>query len=72
MDIDGGALLASLLVSGVGYVFFRYGRKMQRAPQIAGGLVLMVFPYFVSSALWMLFIAALIVLLVWLALRLGY
>lgn len=49
MDFDPVSLLLSLLVSGVGFVLFSYGRKMQRFPQLVAGLSLMIFPYFVSS-----------------------
>jgi hypothetical protein len=52
MDMDVGGLFASFLVSGIGFVLFSYGRKMSRAPQVASGLVLMIFPYFVSN-LWL-------------------
>jgi hypothetical protein len=72
MDIDASSLLAGLLVSSIGFVLFSYGRKMGRAPQIATGLVLMVFPYFISSVIWMLAIATLLLALFWLAMRSGY
>lgn len=49
MDFDPVSLVLSLLVSGVGFVLFSYGRKMQRFPQLVAGLSLMIFPYFVSS-----------------------
>jgi hypothetical protein len=51
MHFSGNELLASLLVSSIGFVLFVYGRKLARAPQLIAGVVLMVFPYFVSSAL---------------------
>ncbi len=72
MDIDATSLLAGLFVSSVGYVLFSYGRKMSRPPQMLGGLILMVFPYFVPGVPWMLAIASLLSTLVWLAVRLGY
>ncbi|MBI4888393.1 MAG: amino acid transport protein [Acidobacteria bacterium] len=50
MNFDPTLLLLSLVPSGVGFVLFMYGRKQQRWPQLVGGLVLMVYPYFVSSA----------------------
>jgi hypothetical protein len=51
MDFNPASLLLSFVISGVGFVLFSYGRKMQRFPQLVAGLSLMVFPYFVSSAL---------------------
>jgi hypothetical protein len=72
MNFDLGSLSASFLVSGVGFVFFSYGRKMARPPQFVGGLVLLIFPYFVSNVTWMLAIGALVSMLVWLATRYGW
>jgi hypothetical protein len=72
MDIDASSLIAGLFVSSIGYVLFSYGRKMSRPPQMLGGLILMVFPYFVPGVPWMLAIGGLLCALVWLAVRAGY
>lgn len=66
------SIVAGFFVSGVGYVLFSYGRKLSRVPQMLGGLLLMVFPYFVPSVIWMLLIAALLCALIWVAVRMGY
>jgi hypothetical protein len=58
MNLDGNSLLASLLVSSIGFVSFAYGKKQKRLPQLLVGLLLMGFPYFVSSVPWMFGIAA--------------
>lgn len=72
MSFDVSTLAAGFVVSGVGFVLFSYGRKMGRAPHVIGGLVLMVFPYFVPGV-WLMFgIAALLSGLVYLATRAGY
>jgi hypothetical protein len=71
MSIDGGSLVASFFVSGLGFVLFEYGRRMKRAPQVGVGLVLMIFPYFVSSVWAMLGIAVALVVVLWLALMRG-
>jgi hypothetical protein len=71
MSIDGGSLLASFLVSGLGFVLFEYGRRMKRPPQVGVGLVLMIFPYFVSSVWAMFGIALALVVVLWLALMRG-
>jgi hypothetical protein len=72
VDIDMGVLVAGFVVSSVGFVLFKYGRKMSRPPHVLTGLVLMVFPYFVPSVLAALGIAALLCALLYLAVRAGY
>jgi hypothetical protein len=72
VDLNASSLIAGFVVSGLGFVVFSYGRKMQRFPQLAIGLILMVFPYFVSSVLLMLGIAAALCGLLYLATRAGY
>jgi hypothetical protein len=72
MDLDANSLLAGLLVSSVGFVLFRYGKKVGRPPQLVMGIVLMVFPYFITSVPWMLGVAVLLIGLLWGALKLGY
>jgi hypothetical protein len=42
-------LVVSFLFSGLGYVYFSFGRKMSRLVYAISGLVLMVYPYFISS-----------------------
>lgn len=71
MNLDGNALLASLLIGLVGSAFFMYGRRQGRIPQMAVGVVLVVFPYFVSSVALMFAIAAGLVVALWGAVRLG-
>lgn len=71
MDLDSGSLVASLIVSAIGFVVFRYGRRLQRLPQIIVGLVLMAFPYVVPSVPLMVAIAAALLGGLWLALRFG-
>jgi len=71
MNLDVNALLASLLISSVGFVFLAYGKKQQRLPQVLAGVGLMAFPYFVSSVPWMLGIAVALLGAFWLMLRLG-
>ena len=72
VNLDANSLIAGFLVSGVGFVFFSYGRKMSRFPHVITGLVLMVFPYFVGNILAMFGIAALLCGLLYLATRAGY
>lgn len=72
MDFDANSLLASLLVSSIGLVLFMYGKRMARVPQLAMGTLLMVFPYFVSGALWILLIGAVALGLFWVAVKSGW
>ena len=69
MNLDPGSLFVSLILSSAGFVLFRYGRQHMRMPQLVAGLVLMVFPYFVSGVAAMLGVAGLIGALLWVALR---
>jgi hypothetical protein len=71
MDIDPIWFLMSLVVSGAGFVAFMYGKKQKRLPQMAAGVVLMVYPYFVSNAWLMLGIAAAILVAMVAAIRFG-
>jgi hypothetical protein len=71
VNLDGNQLLASLLVSSIGLGLFMYGKKQSRLPQMVVGVMLMVFPYFVSSAWLVLLIGAALLGLFWLALRAG-
>ena len=71
MDFDANSMLASLVVSGAGFVSFAYGKKQGRAPQMAVGIALMVFPYFVPNVLLMFGIGIALLALLWLAVRLA-
>ena len=71
MNLDGGHLLLSLLVSSIGLGLFLYGRKQSRPLQLVCGVSLMAYPYFVESLVWMAIIAVLIVAGLWVALKLG-
>lgn len=72
MNIDASSLIAGLFVSSLGFVLFSFGKKMSRPPQMVGGLVLMVYPYFVQDVLWMLLIGAVLCGLIWVAVQRGY
>jgi len=71
MDIEAGSLIASLIVSSIGFVVFGYGKRLQRVPQMIVGLGLMAFPYFVPGVPLMAGIAAVLLGGLWLAVRLG-
>jgi len=69
MGLGFGSLFASLVIGGIGFVLFVYGKKQQRMPQLITGLVLMVYPYFVSGLLAMVAIAALLLAALWYLVR---
>ena len=71
MDLTAGTLIASSLVSTVGFGFFLYGKKQVRFPQLVVGLVMMVYPYFITGALAMWGIACGLVLALGALLRMG-
>jgi len=71
MDFDANALLASFVPSSIGLVAFMYGKKQGRIPHMAVGVVLMIYPYFVSNIPLMFGIAAVLSLGLWLLVRMG-
>ena len=54
--MDQALLLWGLLFSSIGMGFFLYGRKQKRAIPLVCGIVLMVYPYFVPSTIWLVVI----------------
>jgi hypothetical protein len=56
----------------MGFVLFMFGKKMGRAPQMLVGVALLLYPYFVSSLLWMWGIAVAAMFALWLSLRAGW
>lgn len=71
MSLDPNYLIAMLVVSGVGYVLFSYGRRQRRNAFTITGIVMFVYPYFVTSVGWMLGLIPILLLLLWLATRMG-
>jgi large-conductance mechanosensitive channel len=72
MSLDPGSLFLSILISVVGLGFVIYGKRQRRAPQLVVGVVLMGYGYFVSSVVWMLVIAAVVLVALWSVIRLGW
>lgn len=60
MDLSFPHIMAGLVGSGVGYVYFSYGRSQEDWPLVASGLALMAYTYFVTSVLWLVVIGAVI------------
>lgn len=72
MSFEPGALFLSLIISGVGFGFFIYGKKQSKWPQLIAGMVLMGYTYFVGSPFWMVAIALVILTALWWAIRQGW
>lgn len=72
MSFDPASLIASFIIGSVGLVAFMYGKRQRRFPQIAIGLVLMVYPYFVPNLWVMILIALLLIALLWIAVKLRW
>jgi hypothetical protein len=72
VSFDPAWLLVSLVISGVGFGLFLYGKKQARIPHLVTGIVLMVYTYAVSSVLWMVVIGVLLLAVLWLLVRLGW
>jgi hypothetical protein len=65
-------LFASLFPGGLGFVLFVYGKKQQRWPQLAAGLLLMVYPYFTPGLAALTGVGLAIVIGLWLVVRQGW
>jgi hypothetical protein len=72
MSFDPGILFFSLITSGVGFVLFMYGKKQDRLPQLVGGIVLMVYPYFVPDLLWNVVVFVAVCAATWFAVKQGW
>jgi len=51
---------------------FIYGKKQSRIPHLVAGLILMIYTYVVTSALWMILIALAILAALFMLVRLGW
>jgi hypothetical protein len=72
MNLDMNLLLAGFVVSTVGFGFFTYGRKQGRPPQIAFGVISMIYPYLAGSPAMVFGVFVALIGLMWLAIRLGW
>lgn len=72
MDWDLGAITAGFVVSSIGFVLFRYGKRVSRPPHLLVGLCMMAYPFFVPGALLISSIGVGLLLLLWAATKLGH
>ena len=49
-------LVWGMVFSAIGLGYFIYGKRQQHIPALLCGLGLMLYPYFVNNAWWMVFI----------------
>ena len=52
MDFSISNIIAGILFGCVGMVAFTYGKKMGSLRPLILGLILIVFPYFISNTMW--------------------
>lgn len=71
MDFDPTLLIVSIFPSTVGFALFMYGKKEQRWPQLAAGILMMVYPYFANTMTSMLVTGTVITAVLWYVVRLG-
>jgi hypothetical protein len=61
----GTTLIFSILFGSVGMGYFVYGKKQQAALPLLTGIVLCVFPYFVSNVYVMVLVGIILTVLPW-------
>ena len=71
MELDATSIFVSVLVSSVGLGLLVYGRRQSRGPQFLAGFLLIAIPYFLPGVVWVLAVAAAILLALWAAVRIG-
>ena len=49
MNFDMSTILWGLLFGSIGFVFFTYGKKQKAIVPLICGLLLMIYPYFISN-----------------------
>jgi drug/metabolite transporter (DMT)-like permease len=72
MNLDATWLILSLIPSAIGFVLFVYGKKQSRWPQLAGGLLLMIYPYFTQSVAALLGVGVALAAAICYALQVGW
>jgi hypothetical protein len=72
LTLDPTWLFVSLIPGGIGFVLLVYGKKQQRWTYLVAGLVFMVYPYFTPTVVSLVATGAVLGLLLWYAVRLGW
>lgn len=63
MEINISLIVSAIIFSGVGFVFFMHGRKQKKIEILITGLVLMIYPYFISSIMLAIIVGIVLALL---------
>ena len=71
MEFDATQLMVAMFASLVGMALFVYGKRQRRAPHLIAGIVLVVYPYFVSNVYLLVAIFAALLGGLWVVVRLG-
>lgn len=58
-------IIGNLLFSGIGYVAYSYGRKMDKTKVMIQGGVLMAYSYFVTDTVWMYVVGTALTVWAW-------
>jgi len=69
--MDAATMLTSMMIGTVGFALLVYGKRNSRIPHLAVGIVLIVFPWFVSNLILQMLIALAMVGLLVAARRIG-
>lgn len=72
MNLSPGWIVASLIISAIGFILLNYGRKFARLPQILVGLAMLIYPYFVPGVLANVLVAVGLCAVLGVAVRLGW
>ena len=70
-DLSPSGLLAGMLFSTIGFGLFLYGKNTVRIPQLVTGILLMVYPLFITGAGAVLSVGTVLLGGMWLAVRAG-
>jgi hypothetical protein len=65
-------LYVSLIISAIGFGLLAYGRKQARMPQLVVGLLLLVYPYFITAMTPMLIVGGALLAILFVVVRLGW
>jgi hypothetical protein len=65
-------LFLSLIPGGIGFVLFVYGKKQGRWPQLVGGLLFMIYPYFTPTLMSLVGVGIVLGAGVWVLVRGGW
>ena len=72
MDFDVLNLFLIVLFSAVGLGYFIYGKRQRQAPSLLAGLLLMIYPYFISGTFPIIVVGLLLMAGPFVAKRMGW